>query len=66
MARTKDEKIELIDASTIEATESFYITPKLRWVIYNNEKILEQLWQGTQGTQRWESVPTVNFDNNEK
>ena len=37
------------------AGESFTPTPKLRWNMDTGK--LEQMWQGSQGTQSWEEVP---------
>ena len=34
----------------------FQPTSALRW----RNGILEQMWQGSDGSQRWEPVPTVN------
>lgn len=43
------------------ATETFTITPRLRFVVRAEgptiKRILQQMWQGTTGTQRWEDVP---------
>ena len=34
-------------------TPSFTITPRLRW----RNGVLEQMWQGDNGDQKWEPVP---------
>jgi len=40
----------------VASAEYFSITPVLRW----NGGVLEQKWQGSQGSERWEVVPTDN------
>lgn len=39
--------------------ESFYPTQIIKWKIINGEKVLHQMYQGSQGTIQWEIVETV-------
>ncbi len=52
--------------------QSYTATNQLRWAYVPNEvtighitttsniKVLQQLWQGSKGHQKWEEIPTVN------
>lgn len=48
---------------SLEPAESFSITMGFRWFSprfnLGYDKVLQQLWLGTNGTERWVDVPTV-------
>lgn len=41
-----------------ETCEVFTLSRKIRWVIRDGEKVLQQAWQGSEGSVQWEDVPT--------
>lgn len=51
---------------TLPLSEAFHLTPALRWRVPSGTTtkppVLEQMWQGDRGTQRWEPVPRVVED----
>lgn len=48
---------------TVELLEHWVVTPYLRWVDrpmpWDTLPTLQQLWQGSNGSQKWEDVQTV-------
>lgn len=58
-----------IDFTDFVQPEFFQITPQLRWINRRDismpshyDSVLQQLWQGSNGAQRWEDVPTVRTE----
>lgn len=48
-------------------SESWSITPHLRYVENSiNETTLQQMWQGSNGTQKWETVEIIKEEANEE
>lgn len=43
-------------SSIAEWSESFHLTPGLRF----KAGLLQQLWQGSRGTHKWQDVPSVD------
>ena len=64
----KDQGITVSATGYIVEEEFWTITNQLRWKMKHNpnnwndlpEKVLQQLWQGSKGSQEWKDVPTVN------